>query len=221
MRGEAERDRLRRVGCNRPRTGWVSWPHGLRRRVGCLAICAVALLASFPAHSTVIVAKSFDDLTAEADLIFVGTVTGLQSRWVDEEQSAIETVVTFSVEEALLGDLGKEESLRFSGGEVDGLREQIAGVPRFVVGQRVVLFARRGHSASPVVGFHQGCFRVVDGAAAAVVQGCSVMSNVPTAAADTAALRTGTTRGSRAEAETLQDFLARTRRGIEQRPVVP
>lgn len=221
MRGEALGDRPRWPGCSGPHAGWVSWPHGLRRRVGCVAIWAAVLLASFPAHSTVIVEKSFDDLTAEADLIFVGTVTGLRSRWVDEEQSAIETIVTFTVEEALLGDLGKEESLRFSGGEVDGLREQIAGVPRFVVGERVVLFARRARSTSPVVGFHQGCFRVVDGAATAVVQGCSVTSNGPTADADTVPLRTDTLAGDGPEAETLRDFLARTRRGIEQRPVVP
>ena len=46
-------------------------------------------------QATVVVAKDFDALCAEAALIFVGTVTKVESRWSDPQRQAIETEVTF------------------------------------------------------------------------------------------------------------------------------
>ena len=133
-------------------------------------LLVLLLLAPLPTLATMIVAKDFAGLCDEADMIFVGTVTEVQSRWVDESQRAIETLVTFSDLTSLLGVDGREVTLRFAGGEVDDIREEIAGVPRFTVGDRVLIFARDDRSISPIIGLQQGCFRVVDGPNGPVVE---------------------------------------------------
>lgn len=133
-----------------------------------LAMLCTAAGAS-RAGATVVVAKSFGDLCAEAELVFVGTVTKVEPRWRDAQRQAIETVVTFGDLTWLRGGPQPEIALVFGGGEMDGLREAVAGVPEFAVGERRILFARDGSYVSPVVGFNQGLFRVVDGADGPVV----------------------------------------------------
>jgi hypothetical protein len=139
--------------------------HALRlvRRVALLAALGAAALAP-RADATVVVAKDFGALCAEADLIFVGTVASTQSRWSDPQRQAIETAVTFADLTWLRGGSQATVELRFGGGELEGLRESVAGVPQFTVGERRVIFAHAGHYVSPLVGFSQGQFRVVDGA---------------------------------------------------------
>jgi hypothetical protein len=139
-------------------------------RVPLLVLAAIALGAwGQPAGATSVAAKGLRDLTAEADAIFVATVSQVQSRWVDDRRSGIETLVTFTDVMPLLGAAEDELTLRFSGGSVDGVREEFVGVPRFAPGERVVLFTRQGHRVSPVVGFSQGCFRVLEGPSGPVV----------------------------------------------------
>jgi hypothetical protein len=120
------------------------------------------VLATAPAalRATTVVAKSFAQLCEEADSIFVGTVDEVRSEWADRATMSIETVVRFSAVVPVRGTAADGLELRFAGGEVEGLREEIAGVPRFTVGQRVLLFARHGAHVSPLVGFHQGYFEV-------------------------------------------------------------
>jgi len=144
--------------------------HALRlvRRVALLAALGAVVVAP-RAGATVVVAKDFGALCAEADLIFVGTVASTQSRWSDPQRQAIETVVTFADLTWLRGGPQATVELRFGGGELEGLRESVAGVPQFTVGERRVIFAHAGHYVSPLVGFSQGQFRVVDGADGPVV----------------------------------------------------
>ena len=142
-----------------------------RRRGALLLLAGVALsaLAAPRAGATVVVAKDFGAICAEADLIFVGTVSAVASRWSDPQRQAIETEVTFGDLTWLRGTPQSPVTLRFAGGEMDGLHEAVAGVPQFAVGERRVVFAHAGHFASPIVGFNQGLFRVVDGADGPVV----------------------------------------------------
>jgi hypothetical protein len=121
------------------------------------------------AGATVVVAKDFAALCAEADLIFVGTVTDVASRWADPSRQAIETLVTFGELTWLRGGAQPSVTLRFAGGTVDGLHEEIAGVPQFVVGERRMIFARAGAFVSPIVGFDQGALRVIEHAGSAAV----------------------------------------------------
>lgn len=137
---------------------------------GTAALVVLAVLAG-RAAATVVVAKDFAALCDEADLVFVGTVTGIESRWSDPAQQAIETLVTFGDLTWLRGTQRSAVTLRFGGGAVARLREEIAGVPHFAIGERRVIFARDGTFVSPIVGFDQGALRVLDGTDGPVVVG--------------------------------------------------
>jgi hypothetical protein len=173
--------------------------------VAAAALLSIALLAA-RAPATVVVAKDFAALCADADLIFVGTVGAVDSRWVDDERQSIETLVTFEDLTWLQGESQSSVTLRFGGGTVDGLHMDIAGVPRFTVGERRVIFAYDGAFVSPIVGFDQGAPHVVDGAAGpqVVESGAS-----PRLAGPAGALRLGVP--SSGERVPLDEYLERVR----------
>ena len=139
-----------------------------RLRASVWTFMLVAALSG-TAHATTVVSKSFADLCAEAEMVFSATVTAVRSQRVDPGRGDLETLVTFADIDALLGVIDSPLTLHFAGGVVDGVREEFLGVPRFTVGERVVLFARKSHQLSPVVGLSQGCFRVVESATGATV----------------------------------------------------
>lgn len=129
------------------------------------AVLVAALLLTAPvppARATTVIEKDLTDLCNEADLVFVGKVTALQSGWRDPSKRGMETAVTFHVIDRVYGSIGDDVTLRFAGGEADGLREVVAGMPEFKIGEEVLLFASNKPSISPVIGFHQGCFRIVE-----------------------------------------------------------
>lgn len=125
-----------------------------------MAVATFVALAA-PARATMVQEKTFAALCAEADMIFSATVATVRPQRVDPARSDLETLVTFTDIDPILGVSGSSLTLRFAGGTLDGVREEFLGVPHFTAGERVVLFARNGHQLSPVVGLSQGCFRVV------------------------------------------------------------
>lgn len=156
-------------------------------RVALWTILTVVTVAA-PAPATTVVSKSFSALCAEADMIFGATVADIRSQRVDGERGDLETLVTFTDIDPILGVSAPSLTLRFAGGVVDGVREEFLGVPRFTVGERVVLFARDGYALSPVVGLSQGYFRVLpsgDGTTVVAGDGRPVpVLDAPRAAAD-------------------------------------
>jgi hypothetical protein len=96
-------------------------------------------------------------------------------------------------------------TLRFGGGEVDGIREEIAGIPQFEPDQRVVVFARDGMSISPIVGFRQGLFRVVEDARGPVVVDAD---RKPVTAIENGEMRFGKPEDGVGAALSLERFLA-------------
>jgi hypothetical protein len=88
---------------------------------------------------------SLEQKTAEADLIVVGKVEDVESRWDDpNSKSMIYTYVSLSVEEIVKGSSpGKDITIRFSGGVVDGIGAWTGGMPSFRKGDRVLLFLSR------------------------------------------------------------------------------
>lgn len=199
-------------GCGLPVIG----RYGARRATSrALAILLGGLLlGAQPARATTVVAKDLHALCAEADLIFVGTVRDVRSQWTGAERQSIETLVTFSDLTPVLGVEAAEVTLRFAGGTVDDTREEVAGVPRFTVGERVVVFARSERSISPVVGFHQGCFRVVDDPSGAVVLD---VNHRPLAAAAGGALGVASDTAGESSVP-LDAFLTRIRQELGARP---
>lgn len=165
-------------------------------------------------RATTVVAQSFESICREADMVFVGSVSRVESRWTAQEEGTIETVVTFSDLLPLFGVEGDEVVLRFAGGAVDGMREEIAGMPQFEVGDRVVVFARRGRLVSPIVGFHQGLFRVVEGDQGPVVLN---QSRFPVTAVEGRTLRFGSAAQGVSAAMPLDSFLSQVRENLAAR----
>ena len=90
--------------------------------------------------ATTVLTQSFPDLVHKAEVIAVGTVTGINNHW-DAALRAPFTVVTFSNLNVLEGTAaGDTLSLDFLGGITPkGYTISIHGVPRFSIGEKNVV----------------------------------------------------------------------------------
>jgi hypothetical protein len=113
-----------------------------------------------PAWGDSFAQKDFDQLVAEAEQIFVGTVAATQSRKL--ETGAIVTDVTFLSPQPLKGSkVSGDIVFRLLGGSVDGETLKPAGFPEFQPGATYVVFCKgNGTRIFPVVGGNQGLFQV-------------------------------------------------------------
>ena len=126
------------------------------------SIAAVLLLwSAVPALATTYDPVTFTELVARADVIFVGEVVDVRPYPVSTRDGAIiKTRVVFRVQDPVAGTASALEVFDFFGGEYGGIGMAIAEMPRFAVGDRRVVFARRERSINPIVGFTQGLFQV-------------------------------------------------------------
>jgi hypothetical protein len=182
----------------------------LRHALSRVTLALIAL--STAARATTVVSKSFPDLCAQADMIFSATVGEVRSQRVDANRGDLETWVTFTAIEPILGVTTPTVTLRFAGGVVDGVREEFLGVPRFTTGERVVLFARQGYELSPVVGVGQGCFRVVESASGATV---AAADGQPLIGLDSRAEQVDGGQGAGGDSLSLSRFLDEVRRELQ------
>ena len=122
---------------------------------------AITLSCAVPARATTYLPVTFDELIARADVIFVGEVIDVRPFSLDTRDGLIiKTRVTFRVSDPLWGTTSALELFEFFGGELGGIGMAIAEMPKFAVGDRRVVFARRERSINPIVGFTQGLLRV-------------------------------------------------------------
>ena len=135
------------------------------RKTAVAGACLVAALVARTVTASVVTPPPFETLVAEAGEIFVGKVTGQGPRWIDRGgKRLIVTDVTFQTEQVLKGSPGTARTLTFLGGIIGDARQEVVGMPTFVVGDRDVLFVRSGESSFlPVLGLFHGRFRVVAG----------------------------------------------------------
>ncbi len=138
---------------------------------------AVALgggMVARPARATMVAHLSTAAQATAADRIFVGTVASVTSRRKAARPQWFETVVRFTVEETVAGTIPADVELVYSGGEVDGIRQRVDGMPALAVGERYIVLLEPEQTpplVSPFVGFNQGLYRVLgDGRAHAVVR---------------------------------------------------
>lgn len=124
------------------------------------ATCAVFAINN--SQATTVIPPSFDELVAQAEVIFQGTVTGTESQWAGEGGSRrIVTYVTFQVDEAIKGEPGASYTLRMLGGTVDGQTMEVTDSPKFKVGDRDIVFVENnGSQFIPLVGIMHGRYRV-------------------------------------------------------------
>ena len=130
-----------------------------------IIIAAVVMTGAAAAmHATTVVPPTFDELVARSQTVFVGQTLDVRSQWVSTSTGrAIVTLVTFKVLRTLKGELGGQTVLEFLGGTVGEYRMEVAGMPKFRVGDEDVLFVDdRGQPVSPVVGFMHGRFRILE-----------------------------------------------------------
>jgi hypothetical protein len=130
-------------------------------RLSCAGVVAAIALVVTPARATTFVALTFQQLIAQADVIFIGDVVDVRPYTQRTRTGTlVKTRVTFRVDDALYGTNSLVEVFDFLGGQADGIGMAVEGMPKFAVGDRRVVFARRGASINPIVGFTQGLLRV-------------------------------------------------------------
>jgi hypothetical protein len=131
-----------------------------RLRRACVVLTVALGLAS-SVGATTYLPVTFQELVTEADVIFVGDVVDVRPYMLRTRNGTIvKTRVTFRIGDALYGTTSIVEVFDFLGGEVDGIGMAVEGMPKFGVGDRRVVFARRRPSLNPIVGFTQGLLRV-------------------------------------------------------------
>jgi hypothetical protein len=126
----------------------------------------ILCFALWPAlRATSVVPPNFTELVGEADAIYRGRVTSVQSRRVertDGDGSVIKTFVTFAVERVLKGPEQKEVTLEFLGGTVGEETMTVSGMPKFNLGAREIVFVQKnGVQFCPLVGLMHGRYRVL------------------------------------------------------------
>ena len=117
-------------------------------------------LVSSPLEATTLVSMDLNDLSAQAELVVLGWVTGVEVQ--RNESGRLYTYVTLDNLEIRHGAHTESTlTLRFLGGELDGERQWVAGMPRFSIGERSLLFVQgNGTAICPLVGWGQGRFQV-------------------------------------------------------------
>jgi hypothetical protein len=128
-------------------------------RALCLAL-GLSIIAS--SSATTVVAPRFEALVDHSDLIFTGQMLSQRSEWQElDGQRSIVTLVTFGVQRIHKGRAASTVTLQFLGGKVGDVSLEVAEMPTFKPGERVLLFvAENGVSACPVVAFFHGKFTV-------------------------------------------------------------
>jgi hypothetical protein len=134
--------------------------------VSLLLCLAALLLGSVPANSTTLVRMSVAQMTHAAHRVVRARCVANSTAW---DRGEIWTFTSFSVEEtwkhsaAAIANSNPYLTVRLLGGTVGNLNSVVAGVPRFVPGEDVVLFLEPTPQGDySVVGWVQGTFRIRD-----------------------------------------------------------
>lgn len=127
-----------------------------------LALLGLGLAAAVaPAQATVVPRFDAGALADQSALVFIGTVVDHQAA-VTRDGIYPYTFVTFDVEDVLKGKADLQITLRFDGGPVGNEFVEVAGMPRFEVGGRHLLFVAGAEQGfCPLAGWFQGKFDFV------------------------------------------------------------
>jgi len=148
-----------------------------------LSLLGLALTQAEVSASTVL-QMDLADLSRRASRIFVARC---EARGFVAIEGRPHTRVEFQILETVKGNGGEREAVLFAGGELDGVRQWLAGMPTFEPGEEVVLFltAPDTRGRSWPIGLAQGKFRVFRDASnrPIVVQGKPDLNRAPPPAA--------------------------------------
>jgi hypothetical protein len=132
--------------------------HHHLRSLTALLLVLLSLAAQQIVQATSVLAPGFSGMVAGAERIFAAKVTSVRSEWTNRSgRRAIVTTVQFKVERMLKGSAAEELQLVFLGGTVGDDTMEVHGVPKFIAGERVILFSRNnGREFCPLVGIYHG-----------------------------------------------------------------
>jgi len=127
-----------------------------------LALMSVFALAVQTVTATTVVPPTFQQLVAQAEFIVRAEVRALRcEETVHDGQRVIHTYVTLGVLRSLKGNAPDVMELRLLGGTVNGQTLEVAGVPKFVPGEKCLLFIENnGRQFCPLVAIMHGRYRV-------------------------------------------------------------
>lgn len=128
-----------------------------------LLLCSLILVTAATAGASSVVPVNLASMADRAELIFTGTVIGIESVPTRDGTFAF-TYVTFDIDQALKGvsRSGKTITLRFAGGETADDVVELSGAPKFAVGGQHLLFvAGNDRFLVPIVGWYQGKLDIV------------------------------------------------------------
>ena len=125
-----------------------------------LSAVLALLIGASSSWATLVPRMSFEEVVARSQSIVHGTVVRTWSDW-DEDRTAIWTHYEIKVSASLKGEDGDTVVVSEPGGSVDGKHMQIAGTPKYEMGEEVMLFA----APTPIgylrtCGWGQGKFKV-------------------------------------------------------------
>lgn len=108
-------------------------------------VVALLLTAAFFRHtgiaSALVLELSLKELTLGADRIAIGAVSDLHSRW--EPDGLIYTYVTIHPDQHLMGGTASDElTVKVPGGRVGRITLRVSDAPRFIPGERVLVFLK-------------------------------------------------------------------------------
>jgi hypothetical protein len=137
---------------------------------GCFRTLALIVAAVFcgvgviPGRATTLAPMDFDTQVRSAELIFLGVVSEVENLWVPgREGKTVMTRVTFRPENRYKGEPGQALKLDFLGGTIGDTETVVSSMPRFVRGERCVVFVGANRRAvCPLVGWQRGRKRVIE-----------------------------------------------------------
>ena len=181
-----------------------------------LASFALVVCTAASARATTYTPVTFDELVTRAEVIFIGEVVDVRPFALEtRDGTVIKTRVVFRVQDPVVGTTSALEVFEFLGGELGDVGMAVAGMPRFAVGDRRVVFARRERSINPIVGFTQGLLQVRRDSSG--VDRVMTLNGMPVAGAESFGIRTPILPAGPTVPMRLSDFRSQVARALGAR----
>jgi hypothetical protein len=134
-------------------------------------VVAVMSIIAVPAFGTTLIAMDVPALTRAADLVVLGKVVRVESRWT-EDKRRIMTDSEIVVSDVLKGNITSKTVVAMQpGGVVGDVGQMVHGTATFTLGDEVVVFLEKRGDRAFVVGMAQGRFLVDRSGPTPIVKG--------------------------------------------------
>lgn len=132
-------------------------------RIAFLLTAMFVSLIGASLQATTVDPPDFATLVNQAEVILSGQVIDVRCEWVGQgDQRHIESYIEFELLKSLKGSPREPFVLNMVGGTMGDETLEIAGAPKFKVGDRAILFVENnGTQVVPLVGIMHGHYRMV------------------------------------------------------------